>query len=579
MTYVIAQPCVDLKDRACVDECPVDCIYEGKRMLYIHPDECVDCGACEPVCPVEAIFYEDDTPEQWKDYYNANVDFFDDLGSPGGAAKIGVIDKDHPMIAALPARRTRSDRPGRRTATTVPPSASPGGRHVPVSRSGCPDFPWDHLTRVRRAGPGAPRRHRRPLGRHAGRPHARGGAAGAGGGRRLARLPADRRAAPTLRQACGRLARAPLRRHRPRPRRGAADDRLQGADRLAAEPPRPRPGRPRRAPRRWPTRRTRSGARLAGARAVATDSLTAVGPGAGRAGLDQLAVQPDRPGAAASSTCARWSPGAASAARCWSPTSATSSAPGRRRRARSRVLHPDVCDGDHTGILAVHSLSKRSNLAGYRCAFVAGDPAVVGELLAVRKNLGLQMPGPQQVAMRAALDDDEHVAEQHARYAAPAGRPAGGARGRGLPGRPLRGVALPVGDPGRALLGHRGLAGRARHPGGAGGVLRPGRRAARAGRVHRHRRAGGGRRTPAAPTADARRSAGDRLRRRAGTGIGVAPCDRRAHRRRRRTRGPRRCCSSGPRRARCRRSAARRRAVDGGDAGPRAMALDEDLRR
>ena len=62
MTYVIAQPCVDLKDRACVDECPVDCIYEGKRMLYIHPDECVDCGACEPVCPVEAIFYEDDTP-------------------------------------------------------------------------------------------------------------------------------------------------------------------------------------------------------------------------------------------------------------------------------------------------------------------------------------------------------------------------------------------------------------------------------------------------------------------------------------------------------------------------------------
>ncbi|WP_310306698.1 succinyldiaminopimelate transaminase [Nocardioides marmoribigeumensis] len=81
------------------------------------------------------------------------------------------------------------------------------------------------------------------------------------------------------------------------------------------------------------------------------------------------------------------------------------------------VLHPDVCDGDHSGILAVHSLSKRSNLAGYRTAFVAGDPAVVGELLAVRKNLGLQLPGPQQVAMRAALDDDDHVAEQHARYA------------------------------------------------------------------------------------------------------------------------------------------------------------------
>ena len=82
------------------------------------------------------------------------------------------------------------------------------------------------------------------------------------------------------------------------------------------------------------------------------------------------------------------------------------------------VLHPEVCGGSHEGILAVHSLSKRSNLAGYRCAFVAGDPAVVAELLAVRKNLGLQLPAPQQAAMVAALDDDAHVADQHARYAA-----------------------------------------------------------------------------------------------------------------------------------------------------------------
>ncbi len=82
------------------------------------------------------------------------------------------------------------------------------------------------------------------------------------------------------------------------------------------------------------------------------------------------------------------------------------------------VLHPDVCGGSHEGLLAVHSLSKRSNLAGYRCGFAAGDPAVVAELLAVRKNLGLIQPGPQQVAMAAALADDTHVAEQHARYAA-----------------------------------------------------------------------------------------------------------------------------------------------------------------
>ena len=74
--------------------------------------------------------------------------------------------------------------------------------------------------------------------------------------------------------------------------------------------------------------------------------------------------------------------------------------------------------GSLDGILAVHSLSKRSNLAGYRCAFVAGDPALVGELLAVRKNLGLMMPGPLQHAMVAALDDDAHAEVQHATYAA-----------------------------------------------------------------------------------------------------------------------------------------------------------------
>jgi succinyldiaminopimelate transaminase len=82
------------------------------------------------------------------------------------------------------------------------------------------------------------------------------------------------------------------------------------------------------------------------------------------------------------------------------------------------VLHPDVCGDTHDGILAVHSLSKRSNLAGYRCGFVAGDPAVVAELLAVRKNLGLMQPGPQQVAMAAALADDAHAVQQRARYAA-----------------------------------------------------------------------------------------------------------------------------------------------------------------
>ena len=102
MTYIIGLPCVDVKDRACVEECPVDCIYEGNRMLYIHPDECVDCGACEPVCPTEAIFYEDDVPSDQAEYYDINVHFFDEIGSPGGAAKLGPIDADHPTVAALP---------------------------------------------------------------------------------------------------------------------------------------------------------------------------------------------------------------------------------------------------------------------------------------------------------------------------------------------------------------------------------------------------------------------------------------------------------------------------------------------
>jgi NAD-dependent dihydropyrimidine dehydrogenase PreA subunit len=102
VTYTIAEPCVDVKDKACIEECPVDCIYEGVRSLYIHPDECVDCGACEPVCPVEAIFYEDDVPPSWKAFTKDNKDFFNDLGSPGGASKIGPQAFDGPLVAALP---------------------------------------------------------------------------------------------------------------------------------------------------------------------------------------------------------------------------------------------------------------------------------------------------------------------------------------------------------------------------------------------------------------------------------------------------------------------------------------------
>ena len=72
MTYIIAEPCIDIKDKSCVDVCPVDCIHEADRQLVIDPEECIDCGACEPECPVEAIFPEDALPEKWEPFVRIN---------------------------------------------------------------------------------------------------------------------------------------------------------------------------------------------------------------------------------------------------------------------------------------------------------------------------------------------------------------------------------------------------------------------------------------------------------------------------------------------------------------------------
>ncbi|MBV9486620.1 MAG: succinyldiaminopimelate transaminase, partial [Frankiaceae bacterium] len=82
------------------------------------------------------------------------------------------------------------------------------------------------------------------------------------------------------------------------------------------------------------------------------------------------------------------------------------------------ILSPEVCGADHTGLLAVHSLSKRSNLAGYRAGFIAGDATIVAKLLEVRKHAGMIVPAPVQAAMVTALGDDSHVKEQVERYAA-----------------------------------------------------------------------------------------------------------------------------------------------------------------
>ena len=77
VTYIIAEPCIDIKDKSCVDVCPVDCIHEYNRMLVIDPEECIDCGACEPECPVEAIFPEDALPDEWEAFVKINYAYPD----------------------------------------------------------------------------------------------------------------------------------------------------------------------------------------------------------------------------------------------------------------------------------------------------------------------------------------------------------------------------------------------------------------------------------------------------------------------------------------------------------------------
>jgi NAD-dependent dihydropyrimidine dehydrogenase PreA subunit len=109
--YFISGECLDVRDRSCLEECPVDCIYEGGRKLYINPDECIDCGACEPVCPVSAIvtdLHADASQSPWRE---DNAAFFEDvlpgrdapLGSPGGASSTGVIGVDTPMATTAAA--------------------------------------------------------------------------------------------------------------------------------------------------------------------------------------------------------------------------------------------------------------------------------------------------------------------------------------------------------------------------------------------------------------------------------------------------------------------------------------------
>jgi NAD-dependent dihydropyrimidine dehydrogenase PreA subunit len=116
MTYVIGSACVDVVDKSCIEDCPVDCMYEGDRKLYINPDECVDCGACKLLCKVDAIYWEDDLPVDQRQHLADDAAFFSEvlpgrtmpLGNPGGAAAMGRIGVDTPLVAGLAPRAGHS---------------------------------------------------------------------------------------------------------------------------------------------------------------------------------------------------------------------------------------------------------------------------------------------------------------------------------------------------------------------------------------------------------------------------------------------------------------------------------------
>lgn len=109
MTYVIGQECIDVLDRSCIEVCPVDCIYQGERKMYVQPDECIDCGACEAVCPVQAIRFEPEVSEENAPFVEDSAAFFaetlpgrtEPLGWVGGATDQGPIGVDTPFVAAF----------------------------------------------------------------------------------------------------------------------------------------------------------------------------------------------------------------------------------------------------------------------------------------------------------------------------------------------------------------------------------------------------------------------------------------------------------------------------------------------
>ncbi len=364
-------------------------------MLYIHPDECVDCGACEPVCPVEAIFYEDDTPEQWKDYYHGQRRL---LRRPRLARWRGQ------------GRRDRQGPPAGRGAAAAGARRVLSGVHrVPsLGRSArLPDFPWDPLAPYAAAAApipdgivdlsvGTPVDPTPPIVQDA-----------LADGRRRAGLPAHRRS-PGAASRAGRLAGPPARRAPGSTRtRVLPTDRLQGAGRAAADPARPRAGRPGGGAASSPTRRTRSVPGSPARTVVRSRRADRARPAAGPAGLAQLAGQPDRAGAPARA-----------------PAKVVDWARERGAVRRQRRVLPRARLGGRAGLGAapdgVAAAATRACSRCTRCPSGPTSPAtgpasspatrrLVAALLAVRKHAGLIVPAPVQAAMVAAFGDETHV--------------------------------------------------------------------------------------------------------------------------------------------------------------------------
>lgn len=98
MGFVIGEHCIDIMDKSCMEECPVDCIYEGGRMAYINPTECIDCGACEIVCPVEAIKPMQRLADEWKPFKEAAANLFETVGNSGGSTNVEGALKDPDFV-------------------------------------------------------------------------------------------------------------------------------------------------------------------------------------------------------------------------------------------------------------------------------------------------------------------------------------------------------------------------------------------------------------------------------------------------------------------------------------------------